>query len=353
MRVLPSRTARFSSKLQAPRLAQLPGNLALAHVLDVIDMRGDGGHDELRLAGRDERGEPIGEFLGDEAGRQLPRAPARVLHQRGKEGDVVADAVDDEGVERVGLRLDRADPIAGVGHQLGDHRIVMHRDFAALVDAGVVAHRDPLDVSLGRRAVFDQPPGRRQEAARRVLGVDAALDRPALELHVGLGQAQRLATGAADHLLDEVDAGDELGHGMLDLKPRVHLQEVEAAVLPGDEFDRAGRIVVHRPGERDRLLAHLAPRFLVEERRGRLLDHFLVAALDRAFALAEIDDIAVLVAEHLDFDVAGIDDEFLDEDAIVAERRQGLGLGAREAFRDFLRGYARCACPCRRRPPRP
>ena len=44
-------------------------------------------------------------------------------------------------------------------------------------------------------------------------------------------------------------------------------------------------------------------------------------ALDRAFALAEIDDVAVLVAQNLDFDVARIGDEFLDEDAVIAKTR--------------------------------
>src|SRR5208282_2199557 len=143
----------------APAGAKLPGYAALAHVLDVIDVRGDGGQDRLRLAGGGERGKPAGEFLGNEAGRQAPGAPALVLHQRGKEGNVVADAVDDEGVERVRLRLDRGFPVARVGHQLGDHRVVMDRDFAAFVDAGVVAHRDALDASFGGRAIFDQATG--------------------------------------------------------------------------------------------------------------------------------------------------------------------------------------------------
>ncbi len=231
----------------------------------------------------------------------------------------MADAVDDEGVERVRLRIDRAQPVGRVRHQLRDHRVVVDRDFAALVDAGVIADGDAFGAPFRRRAVFDQPPGRRQEAARRILGVDAALDRPALKLHVRLRQAQPLAVGAADHLLDEVDAGDEFGHRMLDLQAGVHLQEIEAAILAGDEFDRAGRIVVHRLGERDRLLAHLSARLFIEQRRRRLFDHLLVAALDRAFALAEIDHVAVLVAEHLDLDVARIDDEFLDEHPIVAE----------------------------------
>jgi hypothetical protein len=62
----------------------------------------------------------------------------------------------------------------------------------------------------------------------------------------------------------------------------------------------------------------------------------LVAALDRAFAFAEIDDVAVLVAEHLDFDVARIDDELLDEDAVVAEGRLRLGLRALEPVRNFI-----------------
>ena len=122
---------------------------------------------------------------------------------------------------------------------------------------------------------------------------------------------------------------------MFDLQARVHLQEVEALVLAGDEFDRAGGIVVHGFRQRDRLLAHLAAGGLVEQRRRRFLDDLLVAALDRTFALAEIDHVAMLVAQHLDFDVAGIDDEFFDEDAVVAERGFGFGLGEVEAFGDL------------------
>ena len=42
-----------------------------------------------------------------------------------------------------------------------------------------------------------------------------------------LAQPQLLAGGDADHLLDQIEAGDELGHRMLDLQPRVHLEEIE------------------------------------------------------------------------------------------------------------------------------
>ena len=120
---------------------------------------------------------------------------------------------------------------------------------------------------------------------------------------------------------------------MLDLQPRVHFEEEEALVLSGDELDGAGAVVADGLGQCDRLLAHLPARRLVEQRRRRFLDDLLVAALDRAFALAEIDDVAVLVAEHLDLDVARIDDELLDEDAVVAEGRLRLGTGAGKALR--------------------
>ena len=48
----------------------------------------------------------------------------------------------------------------------------------------------------------------------------------------------------------------------------------------------------------------------------------------------------MLVAEHLNFDVAGIDDEFFDEYPVVAERRLGFRLGEAKAFGD-LRGRMR------------
>ena len=120
---------------------------------------------------------------------------------------------------------------------------------------------------------------------------------------------------------------------MLDLQPRVHLQEIEALVLTGDELDGAGRVVADGSRQRDRLLAHRGAGVGIEQRARRLLRHLLVAALDRALALAEMDDIAVLVAEHLDLDVTRIGDEFLDEHPIVAERRFGLRAGAGEALR--------------------
>ena len=123
---------------------------------------------------------------------------------------------------------------------------------------------------------------------------------------------------------------------MLDLKPRVHLKKIEVAVLVDDELDGAGRVVADGLGECDRLRAHRLARLGVEERARRLLHDLLIAPLDRAFPLAEMNDIAMLVAEHLDLDMARLLDIFLDEHAIVAEARLGLAPGRRVSLGDLL-----------------
>jgi hypothetical protein len=74
----------------------------------------------------------------------------------------------------------------------------------------------------------------------------------------------------------------------------------------------------------------------VDGGRGRLLDDLLVAPLDRAVALAEVDDVAVAVAEHLDLDVAAVHDGALEDQLAAAER--GLGLGAGRGDRGLQLG---------------
>jgi hypothetical protein len=51
-----------------------------------------------------------------------------------------------------------------------------------------------------------------------------------------------------------------------------------------------------------------------------------VPALDRAVALAEMDDVAVRIGEHLHLDVARIDDQLLDVDVRICEIRPALPL---------------------------
>ena len=122
---------------------------------------------------------------------------------------------------------------------------------------------------------------------------------------------------------------------MLHLQARIHFEEVEIAILVDDELDRARAVVIHSLGQHDRLFAHRFARLGIQERRWRFFNHLLVAALDGAFALVQVDDVAVLVAHHLDFDVARLGDEFLHEQAVVAERGLGFVLRRLDRLNEF------------------
>ena len=160
-----------------------------------------------------------------------------------------------------------------------------------------------------------------------------------------------LAARDADLPLHEVDAGHHLRDRMLDLQPRVHLEEVERAILVEQELDRAGVGVVHGPRDARRPPRRSAARSSgVDRQRRRLLDHLLMTPLDRALALDERHDGAVLVAEQLDLDVARTHEPPLEVDARVAEG--GAGLGPRRPNRRQRASPAIVddrACPCRRR----
>ena len=90
-----------------------------------------------------------------------------------------------------------------------------------------------------------------------------------------------------------------------------------------------------------------------DRRRGRLLDELLVAALDRAVALAEVDDVAVGVGEDLHLDVARVLEVALDVDGRVGEVRPALALRGLERRRRPRRARRRPSSPSRRHRPPP
>ena len=139
-------------------------------------------------------------------------------------------------------------------------------------------------------------------------------------------------------LLHEVEAGDLLGHGVLDLEAGVHLEEGELP-WPGrrhDVFDRAGIHVADAARQADGRIAELLACRLVKEHGGRLLDDLLVAALQGALALPQVQDSAVGVGEHLHLDVARRIDEALDEESVIAEGRERLAPCTSDRCRDVI-----------------
>src|SRR5699024_5458111 len=110
--------------------------------------------------------------------------------------------------------------VTSAAGELDQHGVEVGADRGTGVDGSAV---EPHAGSAGGPVGGDRA-GVGTEGVRRVLRGDAALQGGALDPHVLLVQAdlvERLAGGDAHLRGDEVDIGDLLGHGVLDLDARV------------------------------------------------------------------------------------------------------------------------------------
>ena len=210
------------------------------------------------------------------------------------------------------------------GDDLRQHRVVGRSDDTALEQRRVHSH-----ALTGRLVQREHGTRRRQEAVVGVLGVDAGLDGMPVRHQVRLRERQRFAGRGAHLELDQVDAPHELGDGVLDLEPGVHLHEEEllGPVRGDDELDGPRVAVPAGPRRGDGLLGHGGTLPVVEQRRRRLLDDLLVSTLQAALALTERDDRSVRVREDLYLDVTGAQHEALDEQRVVTEGTRRLSTG--------------------------
>ena len=114
----------------------------------------------------------------------------------------------------------------------------------------------------GRRPPIDEHAALRQEAILlRVFGVETRFDGVAVEAHLVLLERQLFAGGDAQLPGNEIKTGHRLGDRMLDLKPGVHLEEIEFSRLVEQKLDGAGADVADGARRRDRGLAHLRAQF--------------------------------------------------------------------------------------------
>ena len=225
------------------------------------------------------------------------------------------EAFDQSGLRELARRTEADD--------LREHRVVVRRDRAPGVDAAVDAQARRARLFVGGHAAE-----RGAEAFVGHLGINPGLDRPAGADETLLRHRQRQACRGADLLLDEIDRDAvgphcQLGHRMLDLQARVHLEEIRFVVAGlENEFDRARRVVADGATELQRGIEQLRAHSIGQMSRGRLLDHLLVVALDGALALEQMDEVAVSVAEQLHFEMTRPFDEAFEQHAVVAERSE-------------------------------
>ncbi len=303
---------------QLDRRRQLDGDLAVGPVDgDVGEVREQPGAAVRAGAGRDQVRALVDERRGEPA-----RTEVGVGDHRLEERDVGRHPPDPELRERPAGPRHGGREVAPPADELGEHGVEVRGDLRPGVGGAAVQ----ADAGAAGVAVRGDAAHVGAEAVGRVLGGDAELDGGAVHPEGVLGQAEVRQGGAGgDEQLrgHEVDVGDLLGDGVLDLDARVHLDE---HVLPGplalggdEELHRAGVAVADGPGEGDGVAVQRLPGLLVQVRGGGDLDDLLVPALDGAVALEEVDDLAVGVREDLDLDVAGAEDRPLDEHPGVAE----------------------------------
>ncbi|OGX89962.1 hypothetical protein BEN49_08005 [Hymenobacter coccineus] len=198
------------------------------------------------------RGEgPGGEMVADEVGVELPAHESGVAQHVGPEAQRGFDArnlVLVDGAQHPGNGLGAVGPKS---HQFGNHRVVVNRDFHALLEAVVDAHAGALGAHVGREGADVG-----QEVVLRVFGVHAQLQGVALDGQIFLAEGQGLALRDADLLLHQVEARDLLCHGVLHLQARVHLQEVKLVVFVEQKLYCAGPGVVAGAGHVHGRAAH-------------------------------------------------------------------------------------------------
>ena len=150
--------------------------------------------------------------------------------------------------------------------------------------------------------------------------------------------AELLAGGDAEHLAHQVDAGDLLGHRVLDLQPGVDLEEADRAVLADQELTGARPDVAGLAQDGLRALPHRLDLLVGQVRRGRLLDQLLVPPLQRAVAGGDDDHAAVAVGQALGLDVSRLVQVALDEALAPPERRLRLAHRRLVHVRDLVLG---------------
>ena len=133
--------------------------------------------------------------------------------------------------------------------------------------------------------------------------------------------------------MHKVQARDQLCDGMLHLQARVHLKEIEFSSFVNQEFHSSGIRVARCFGHVNGNFAHTLAHFLINNRRWRFFQNFLMPPLDGALALAEMDNVSMFIGQDLHLNVPRVCDQFLNVNLAIAECSQRL------AFRRFERRF--------------
>ena len=187
----------------------------------------------------------------DQGSRRLAGGELRVGDNVLEEGDVRLDAANPEFAQRSpgAVQGDVIALAAGDGlHQQGV--VEWGDDRAGVAHAAIEANAEAAGGAIGH-----DPAVVGNELVLGILGRDPALDRVAvprnlrLARHADLVRVQAVSLGDQDLGADQVEAGDDLGHGVFDLDPGVHFDEEPLVTVEiVEKLDRARVVVADGPG---------------------------------------------------------------------------------------------------------
>ena len=175
------------------------------------------------------------------------------LQKRKVGGDTTDTELRDRALGPGDRRLERA---AAAG-QLDQHRIEVRRHLGAQRGSTVQPDARPLGGAVGGDAT-----GVGAKPVRGVFGGDPALQGGTADLNVVLRESdvgEGLPGRDPQLRLHQVDLGDLLGDRVLNLDPRIHLDEHVVAVFVDEEFDRPRARVADLAGEGHRIGAQSRP----------------------------------------------------------------------------------------------
>ncbi|MOA11190.1 hypothetical protein D3C78_1311200 [compost metagenome] len=157
--------------------------------------------------------------------------------------------------------------------QLGDHRVIKGRHFAAGGHPTVDAH-------VVRKVHLSQHAGAGLEMLQRIFGINAHFNRCPLRRSLQRRPVQRIARRHLQHAFDQIQPGDTFSHRMLHLQASIHFQKIKLVTRSVvDKFHGAGAAVVDRRPQRHCGLMQRLTRGGGQIRCRGFLHHFLVAAL--------------------------------------------------------------------------
>ena len=264
-----------------------------------------------------------------QTGIDIARGKIRMLKRVDKKRGVVFNRPNFAVIQSPCKRPYRAFAVQIMGDHFGNHRVIKWRDFGPLTHACV-------DTDTAIELEKLQPANARQKSFRRVFGIKPCLHRPTVDAQLVLPKRKWLAAGDAQLPFDQIDTCNLLSDGMFDLQPGVHFHEPdevwidEALGRIGDEFYRSSTNVIYGLCCANSSSANQLAGVWRHPRRRGFLNHFLVAALERAIAFEQMDDVAMGVAKHLHLYMTRALDIFLDQDMGVSERSGRLTLARGE-----------------------